>query len=1145
MGLGNLRNLHRHYAGQAGQLVEEFYVPVLSEAVRYDRQAGFFDSGSLVQLASGLAAFIRHQRASFERADRLGRPPMRLITGATWSPNDIAAYQRGLGAFQESLNGTLVRHFEPSDEECLRLGLPQGWRPEEDDIARNRIGTLAWMVANGILDVRVALPLDPDGRPYTPGRHGALYHPKSGILYDSDGLVVSFQGSVNETGAAWVRNREKFEVKRSWYSQQDREDIEHEIAEFEAIWEGRDTGLLVLGLPEAVRERLLRFVPPDGPPPADPMESNHADGQFDLLDRIRAQWLLDAPRAPGGEELVLGPLWADGHRLQPYPHQTRVYQRALHEFPRSYLFCDEVGLGKTIEAGLLLRSLIIKGEFRRVLLLVPRSLVRQWMEELREKFALTAWFFDGQMLQDVAGNTRSCSEPWSEAGLVIASRQLVVRRDRRDDFLSPAEPWDAILVDEAHAARRRVMGSVNEPNLSLEFLQEIHGRGLCRCLWLLTATPMQLAPHEVHDLLLLCGLDDASWRDWTRLDGFTRFFDQLTAFPRDTNARAPVLDMARVAVQHGAPELDESAELAHWSRFAWRSFVTRIRQGGAGLSLALRSVKGNQAESLAPLLSRQSPLAVHMFRYTRSTLRAYQERGLIRQLAVRVPEDVPVDFRSQEERVLYERIDELCRHFYRSSDLAPEERSGIGFLMAVFRKRLSSSFVALQRSLERRRAIIESVQSAVTADEVRRALLQEVQEEPEEAEDQPADVLMQAETERLRRIYADPRRRQQLEAERRYLQDYAAALSRFSRDSKFEVFADRLADLLSAGQRVIVFTQYVDTMDFIRGRLVSQLADRIACYSGRGGEVWDAAINSWRIVDKAEVKARCNRSHARPISVLLGTDAASEGLNLQQFSTLFNYDLPWNPMRVEQRIGRIDRIGQDNEEVQILNLYMRGTIEEDAYFTLRDRIGVFEDVVGPLQPILEQMPQILRRVARGELELAEARRLLEDLSHAQPTSALANLEDFACGDAAGDEDVPAQAVPATQEQLATWCLAHPAPGMRVNRVPEPGNSAVAQDPAQACLSISWPQAPPTLGLDPMRSYLATFSGEVADRHPATAVTDDPGASPSTQREGVRLLTWGDPFLTAWLEAIRGGELTDDDYSEAGISREVNPMGMGG
>src|SRR2546426_3345803 len=353
MGFRDLPTLRRRYAGQAGQLVNEFYIPVLGQATRYDRQAGYFDSATLVQLASGLAAFIRRVR-DLPPADR---PSMRLITGATWSPEDITAYQRGVEALHTSLDRSLVRHFAPSEEECIRLGLPPGWRPEEDQIARQRFGTLAWMVWAGFLDVRIALPLDDAGRPYHPGRQGALYHPKAGILYNGDGNLITFQGSVNETSAAWTRNREKFEVKRSWYSEQDAEDIRCEIGEFETIWNGRDPGLLVLPLPRAVKEHLEAFIPTDGPPERDPMEIDLALRSASLRDRIAAQWFLDAPKMPGGERLVLDPLWADGEPLQPFPHQAQVWKRAVVEFPQPFLLCDEVGLGKTIEAGLVLRTL--------------------------------------------------------------------------------------------------------------------------------------------------------------------------------------------------------------------------------------------------------------------------------------------------------------------------------------------------------------------------------------------------------------------------------------------------------------------------------------------------------------------------------------------------------------------------------------------------------------------------------------------------------------------------------------------------------------------------------------------------------------------------------------------------------------------
>jgi len=134
-------------------------------------------------------------------------------------------------------------------------------------------------------------------------------------------------------------------------------------------------------------------------------------------------------------------------------------------------------------------------------------------------------------------------------------------------------------------------------------------------------------------------------------------------------------------VSHGAPELSEDHLPRDWTAFGWRGFLSKVKAHGTGLTLALQQLNALQAEAMTPYLARQTPLAVYMFRHTRATLRAYQERGLIHGLAVRRPEDVPVAFRTDQERTLYDRIDELCSQFYRLADLPPGERSGVGFLM--------------------------------------------------------------------------------------------------------------------------------------------------------------------------------------------------------------------------------------------------------------------------------------------------------------------------------------------------------------------------------------------------------------------------------------------------------------------------------
>ena len=229
----------------------------------------------------------------------------------------------------------------------------------------------------------------------------------------------------------------------------------------------------------------------------------------------------------------------------------------------------------------------------------------------------------------------------------------------------------------------------------------------------------------------------------------------------------------------GAAELSKDQLPPNWTVFNWKSFVDTVASRGPGVTLKLQQMTGAQAEAMTPYLARQTPLSVHMFRYTRATLRAYQERGLVHGLATRRPEEASVSFRSEVETQLYDRIDELCSKFYRLADLPPEERSGVGFLMAVFRKRLASSFYSFRRSLERRRDLIAAIQTDLSRlDEELERERQLLDEEDDEEEDE-ADLrsLVDRERRRLVRLYEDPDRREQLENERKYLHDYIGRLA--------------------------------------------------------------------------------------------------------------------------------------------------------------------------------------------------------------------------------------------------------------------------------------------------------------------------------------------------------------------------------
>jgi len=200
------------------------------------------------------------------------------------------------------------------------------------------------------------------------------------------------------------------------------------------------------------------------------------------------------------------------------------------------------------------------------------------------------------------------------------------------------------------------------------------------------------------------------------------------------------------------------------------------------------------------------------------------------------------------------------------------------------------------------------------------------------------------------------------------VEDFLHDLRQLEGDSKFERLCQDLRRIFRRRETVVIFSQYTDTMDYLRDKLRTVYGSQVACYSGRGGEYWNGL--TWLVTTKEHIK---NQFRDGVVKILVCTEAASEGLNLQTCGVLINYDMPWNPMRVEQRIGRIDRIGQVHSEVWVSHFFYEGTVEARVYQRLSDRIAWFEDVVGELQPILARVGRIIEQVALSTREEREQR----------------------------------------------------------------------------------------------------------------------------------------------------------------------------
>jgi hypothetical protein len=339
-------------------------------------------------------------------------------------------------------------------------------------------------------------------------------------------------------------------------------------------------------------------------------------------------------------------------------------------------------------------------------------------------------------------------------------------------------------------------------------------------------------------------------------------------------------------------------------------------------------------EASRQFLMVNTPLKDLMFRHTRDTLRQYYRLGLLeRDIPQRLVEDKAITLEPKREAELYRQVSNYVRHFYQLAQ--KENRKALGFLMTLYRKRLTSSFYAIQKSLERRLECLLSGQGAVVT--------QDDLADLDDADDAILDGLQE---------YMTPAHPEEIE----YLQDLLRQFGSTGEDSKPSHFLQTLRQELAQRESAIVFTQYTDTMDFLREELRQLYGSQVACYSGRGGEI--LVDGEWSAVSKDLIKQRFKDSD---IKILLCTESASEGLNLQTCGVLINYDMPWNPMRVEQRIGRIDRIGQQYSTVRIHNFYYDGTVEAKVYKKLRDRIQAFTTVVGKLQPILALVPTFIEK----------------------------------------------------------------------------------------------------------------------------------------------------------------------------------------
>ncbi|MGE3536743.1 MAG: helicase-related protein [Candidatus Tectimicrobiota bacterium] len=918
--------------GRPVDILHDFYIPALQRAVRYDRVAGYFRSTSLAAASQGFSAFVGQQGS------------MRLIVGADLEPQDVQAILAGSEErFAALLNATLTPYS-----------------PWPAAVTRG-VELLAWMVAHGHLEVRVAFRVQAQtGQPLPLETvEDGYVHMKWAIVTDADGNRLYVSGSLNESRTALTLNAENIDVHCDWHGARDRQRVDEAAQEFQLLWDNQHPHLRVLSLPDAVRQRLLRI----GVEVSHPVEIDGSSAvpraipEPSALERLRFALLRDGPRLPGGRYVGL-----ETAPIAPWPHQAVVARRLIDTWPYSYLLCDEVGLGKTIEAGLAIRALYLTGLVRRVLICAPASLTRQWQREMHDKFLLPFGLALGG-----ASPRHTYLLPYEEErpatslyepDLVIVSTGLLARRERRQE-LEAAPRFDLALVDEAHYARRTnpTQGRRAQPRYGHLYTAISQGlRPRSRSLLLATATPMQLELVEVADLLQLTRRVGAFQFDPSLMAAYYDILGKLANGESATNSEWTFLRRAILAVREQDPLC--------WNFLHEAVVDGRIRRASSRWLEQGMVPRGADLHGLQRLIFAASPLARVMLRHTRPLLEVYRaHRQLGDNLARRHILPIPRIVFTPQEQQAYEQLEIYCRGLAAqlSARGGTRQQSAVGFLLSFLRLRFASSLFAIRETLRRRLQRVENILSSLEI------------EAGGDLEDVDLEDLLDDgddDTEAVRALLRQ-RTPTDLQWERAQLHTLLTTLADLSGlPSKMTELLTllnrrRLPDT-GRFQQTVIFTRFYDTLTDIVGRLLRAAPDmRLGTYSGRGGQYLDLTTGRLLMVEREVVKHRFRQQH---IDVLICTDAAAEGLNLQTADVLVNFDLPWNPMKVEQRIGRIDRIGQEHAEIYVLNLCYADSAEQLVYGRLLTRLADIGAIVGTQQ--LSLLP-----VSREEFQQLAARTL--------------------------------------------------------------------------------------------------------------------------------------------------------------------------
>ncbi|MDO8675478.1 MAG: helicase-related protein [Candidatus Omnitrophota bacterium] len=592
-------------------------------------------------------------------------------------------------------------------------------------------------------------------------------------------------------------------------------------------------------------------------------------------------------------------------RTNFYPYQFKPLLKFLDSFNNRVLIADEVGLGKTIEAGLIFQELKARQNLQRILVVCPSGLKDKWKMEMEHRFGEE---FNIWRRPDLMRFLDKLEESYAVQSLkVIIPLETIRYRGvvERIEEIGPA--FDLVIIDEAHHMRNQTTLNHRTGKVLSDFAD---------AMVMLTATPVQMGNRDLFNLLHI--LDD---------ENFSNHQVSEELFTQNE----PVV-LAQTCLSHIPADLERAGELLT-DFFADLDKARKPYQHNLCLDVIDRMKQLKAVDQRLPEYRRQLvdiQRNVSELNFLGHILNRTRKRDVKEKIVLRQAKTVKVDL-SDKEKVFYKAVEAFVR--------ADAKRRGIdsrviGWMLINPLRRTASCISAM----------VEHYKQHLDNSEVE--------------DDDPLDDESDEKTESKSSGF---------ELARNNLLEIINTWGGSTEDTKFQKFMEAIQKLKKEDGKlkIMVFAFYKATLRYLSKKLKAAGIKNLIISGDVPYKERAALINQFKDENSS-------------IEVLLSSRVGSEGLDFQFCDTMVNYDLPWNPMEVEQRIGRLDRIGQRSQKIRIYNMSLADTIEDRVLMRLYERIGIFERSIGGLEPIMgAQIQELVTEVLTKELSAKEQEDLVE------------------------------------------------------------------------------------------------------------------------------------------------------------------------